>query len=1642
MEFRLLGPLEVTDQAGCRIPLGGAKQRVLLARLVLEAEHLVPADRLIVDVWGEEAPASARGSLQTYVSRLRKVLGPDRLEGGARGYLLHAGDEEIDARRFSQLVDEGRARTPDDVAGRARSFDAALRLWRGPAFDDLAGQLSLHAEVGRLEELRLAVTEEWVGARLALGCHGALVSDLEALTEQHPFREGLWGQRMLALYRSGRQVEALGAYQRLRERLAEGLGIDPSAELRDLHHRILNQDATLAATGGPLRGYRLLEEIGAGPRGVVHRAIHPQLRREVAVKVLRPEVADDPEFIRSFQEDAQGISRLEHPGSVALLDYWREPGAAYLVMQLVDGGSLEDRLIAGSMPAGQTARVLEGITQALDAAHRQGVVHGRLKPSNVLFDRHGNASLSDFGIGMPPGQRSTSSDLADLGALADRMLGRSPVAASAGTASDPGGVLPVDVLPVDIRNPYKGLRPFSEADARDFFGREALIDELVARLGEDGAQARFLAVVGPSGSGKSSLVRAGLLPVLRRDAVPGSACWFIAQMVPGTQPFAELQAALLRVAVNPLPPELAQQLAADAQGLVRGTRWALPDDASQLLLVVDQLEELFTLVEDSQEREAFLDVLATAVTAPLSRVRVVATLRADFYDRPLRHPATAALLAAQTVVVVPLGPQEVEQAVERPAMGVGVRVDPGLVDQIVSDVGHAPAALPLLQFALTEVFERRSDHLLTRDAYKDVGGLTGALARRAEEAYDQLEPRAQRLTEQVFLRLVTLGEGVADTRRRVLRVELTSLAGSDGVIDEVLERFGTARLLSFDRDPETRGPTVEVAHEALLREWRRLASWIDAAREDVAIQRRLGGAARDWLEADREASFLASGSRLQQLEAWSRTTSMVLTRPEQAFLDASLAERDRHEAELRDQAEREGVLERRSAGRLRALVAVLAVAALLAGGLSVFATGQRREAQQQSRVASARELAAAATANLVDDPERSLLLALEAVDRTRAVDGTVLPEAEEALHHAVVASRIEAHFPDVGGSLTWHPDDSVFVTEGPEDSGLVELRDATTGEPVESWHGHDVDVNDVAFSADGALLATTGDDGAARIWDPGTQDLLHSTEGEGAVWHPSFSPDGHLFAANWESERAVRVVDLSTGEMLAELGPFADPAASAFSPDGLRLAVAHGAAVKVFDLATQEPTMTLEGHSELVAAIRWSPDQRSIATASHDRTVGIWSADTGEQRFVLAGHTWGVSGIAWSPDSTRLVSGAPDGARVWALGDDGGKEILALSSEGLRGVHHVAFSRGGDRIMASSLAMAAVQIHDVSLAGGAEWLAVPGEDGADVAVAIFPDGRRLAATGAPGAVTVWDVATAEPTLTLPRDAGVWLLRVSPDGTMIAAAGGADGDDSVRVYDAATGRERFAVSSLEYIGGLAWSGDGRLLAAAGLRRRTPDAPVPPRGRVLVMDTTGRVLAELDEEPEMSVGVVAFAAGGRHLAALRYGFGRPDPSSSGARVWDWRSGEVVHEIRSRVESLTVDASGTRMATAHPNTDIEIWDLPSGQRVRLLEGGRAVAYALAFSPDAAGLASGTVDGTLRLWDVASGVQEQVLRGHDSAISALDFSADGARLASGGQDGIARVWALDVDDLVAMARRKLTRTLTEAECREYLHVARCADA
>ena len=627
-----------------------------------------------------------------------------------------------------------------------------------------------------------------------------------------------------------------------------------------------------------------------------------------------------------------------------------------------------------------------------------------------------------------------------------------------------------------------------EADADDFYGREAFVERLLKRWSRSGPQGRFLAVVGPSGSGKSSAVRAGLVPALRRNAIEGSEGWFITDLVPGRHPMEELEAALLRVAAEPMPGVL-EVLESGPRGLLQAVDRVIPKD-SELVLVVDQFEEVFTLTEDEAERSLLLESLRVAAADPASRVRIVLTLRADFYDRPLIYPRFGELLGRNTEVVTPLAPDELERAIVRPASSVGQTVEPALVAQVASDVAEQPGALPLVQYALTELFDRRQEGRLTLDAYREIGGVGGALAASAEHLFETRQLGGRDAVRELFLSLVTLGEGTPDTRRRVRLSELSRAEIDPAAMESALDAYGRHRLLTFDRDPATREPTVEVAHEALLGAWDRLRGWIDEARDDIRVRNTLASAAADWEAAARDESFLLRGARLERVASWAETTTVSPSTREAAYLRASVERRDQERADEAARQGRERALEQRSIRRLRGIVAAVTVAALVASVLTAVAVDQRSQARRQARLATVRELAAAAAVNLAVDPELSILLAVEAGELARSDGGTVQPEVHEVLHQAISASRIVMSVPEVGGSLDWSPTGDVFATEGSDGSGVVDIRDVRTGRSIRSFPGHDGDITDVAFNPDGSLLATTGTDGFLKVWDPSNGALL------------------------------------------------------------------------------------------------------------------------------------------------------------------------------------------------------------------------------------------------------------------------------------------------------------------------------------------------------------------------------------------------------------------------------------------------------------------------------------------------------------------------------------------------------------------------
>jgi WD40 repeat protein len=639
-----------------------------------------------------------------------------------------------------------------------------------------------------------------------------------------------------------------------------------------------------------------------------------------------------------------------------------------------------------------------------------------------------------------------------------------------------------------------------------------------------------------------------------------------------------------------------------------------------------------------------------------------------------------------------------------------------------------------------------------------------------------------------------------------------------------------------------------------------------------------------------------------------------------------------------------------------------------------------------------------------------------------------LPEAIEALHRAVTASRIERSFAGVGGALDWSPR-GVFVTEGQETTGIVDIRDVVTGKPVlPPWKGHDADINDVQFSPDGSLLATVGEDGALKIWDPATGDLLSSVTGPGQVFGPSFSADGSLVSASWPDEGTVRIADPLTGKVTTSIGSVERfPFETALSPDGGSVAVAPGSVpiVTVYDVASGERRFELRGHQYPVSSISWTADGRRIATGAFDSSVRIWDGRTGRLQIELLGHSGTVISVDWSPDGSRLLTSASDGtAKVWEITEAGGRELMSLSGQDTRSGLLAVFSPDGEHVIGGNTAISAVKIWDVGVSGDAEWANVPTDLLAPVDVTFLPDGN-VVAPAERGSVAVWDLAVpGRPIRTIGPGSGapepVVRIAVNRDGSRVATV--RNFSDVGSVWDLRTGDLVFEFGGQDEITGIDWSPGGHLLAT------------DLGGGITVFDATGKRLLALTEPGASGVDTVVVSPDGRRFATA--GRGR-SPTESNVTIWDAETGHAVRKIPTDTQqfALAFDPSGLSLAAGRGDGFVNVYDVDSGERLLRFPASEGPVDAVAYSPNGTTIATAGDDGTVRLFDAEKGTQLLLLPAHRYLVTGLGFNSDGTRLVSASPDGLVRVWALDLDDLIRIAKQELTRELSDDECRQYLH-------
>ncbi|WP_063785933.1 helix-turn-helix domain-containing protein [Streptomyces sp. MMG1533] len=1134
------------------------------------------------------------------------------------------------------------------------------------------------------------------------------------------------------------------------------------------------------------------------------------------------------------------------------------------------------------------------------------------------------------------------------------------------------------------RTPYRGLARFEPGDSDLFFGRDKQVEELLGLVRAH----RFAAVFGPSGSGKSSLLRAGLIPALRQ-AQGADRPAVIRVLTPGEQP-----------------------ARAHEQALV-------PKDGDlDTWVIVDQFEELFTLCHDRDERARFLDLLLRA-REPESRLRVAIAVRGDFYGHCGTHQELAETVSHANLLVGPLSRDELRDVITRPATAEGLNVERALTARVIDEVTDQPGALPMLSHALLETWRRRRGRTLTLAAYEEAGGVHGAIAATAEQVYAELSPEQARTARRILLRLITPGDGAPDTRRPASRAEL----GPDA--QDVLESLATARLVTLD------GDTVELAHEVLITGWPRLAGWIEESRERLRAQRLLGESARTWEQLDRDPGALYRGARLTQAEElFTGQHQDDLAEQERAFLDASRAARD---------AEREAGT--RATRRTRLLTMGLSAFLVLALAAGLLAWQRDRASDEEAAKAAARRLATVADSLRSADPRTAALLSVAAwrlapltESRSALLDAQARPE-RDAFTDPQTGENTQRFLTDQGRALITVTGTEATVRDVADHRvtatyrlpGGTEVTDADFDARSVVLTGQDGDevwnlaarrlvaaLGDAAHWAapDGSAYASGPSDGTGpvKVHRTGDGKVLFTTETTRTLTAAAVGPGGHLLAL-CPADGAPQVWDTVHGKQLP---------GSWEKADGTVCGTGSGA----------------DGGSRL---LELSGDGHRLAVISGN-TARVWNVAGGRQvADFQSGGTSGFTQAVLSPDGRFLATADDQEIAAWSLDPDGGSAFhtpLAGAE-----VSDLTWAPGGNNRTLRYLDGATVRTYDLSDRLNAHWQSTPAD-----ATALSPDGTVLATATRSGSgsgsgyrlelrSTRTNAVLARTALgALPGD-GVEEtppLAFSPDGRALAVADTVSSHGSLRqrfsIWDVPAHRVRtsFETSGAadRIVSALALGTDGRTLLAA--RSTSGD------GTAEVWDTAAhRRTATLSA---LNADRLALRPDGRLLvgSADRYA-GLPSGHVSGRALADGR----------QVTALAFSPDGTRLAVGDSTGHVTLWDGDLRHRMGILTGtsdtvstGEPEAVgALAFSPDGGTLAVGGHNGTLRLWDTAG----QRLLGGDlptpgAEIDTLAFTGDGATLYAGGPDVLLQSHPVAGDDVARILCERAGGGLTEAQWRTYV--------
>jgi len=1185
----------------------------------------------------------------------------------------------------------------------------------------------------------------------------------------------------------------------------------------------------------------------------------------------------------------------------------------------------------------------------------------------------------------------------------------------------------------DGRCPYKGLDVFEEEDAELFFGRERLVDDLMRRVKES----RTVVITGPSGSGKSSLVRAGLIHALKKGKIKGSNRWLYETMKPGREPIKELSLAFSRLSKTPELANYFQAHANEVDILNQCAESILSGQKNQrFVLFVDQFEEVFTQISQEEEREAFISMLAHAGTVENGRVIVLFAMRSDFISNCAAYPALNELLSHEFRQIGAMQPDELVAAIALPAKAVGLPIEDDLIARIINDMKGEPGVLPLMQFALKDLFDSQQAKggviALTLEDYVRHGGIQKSLERHANASLAALDEKGKVLARSIFSGLIEIGRGTVDTKRTALFDELVPANTKAEEILAIVQKLADARLIITDE--QAGKDTVTISHEKLIEAWPWLKKLVNENRDVIALQNEIAGDAKEWEDHRRDPSYLYTGARLSNAREQLEAKKLVLSGTTNEFVIVGQAQQQRNQrTRMLGVAIPIGLV----------ILAIIVVSYIInansanaAKRSEEFANTQQASAstsealaaiaQNQTKIARAGELAAYAVSQRDSQFDLSLLLSLEAF-RTADITQTRSALLYNTLASPQLVRYLNGHSNPVV-SVAFSPDGKTLVS-GSLDNTII-LWDVASqtpfGQPLQGHRGDKV--MSVAFSPDNKTLASGSADGTIILWDVETQQPIAQLRQRdiGTLQSVVFSPDGKILAS--ASGSLIILWDVETHQPIGQRldGHASYVLSVAFSPDGKTLASGtETSALILWDLDTHQPShQQLVGGSNLsIQRVAFSPDGKTLATGGADRTIILWDLHTYQPiGQPLEGHNGFVESVAFSPDGKTLASGSADHTIIlW----DVGTHLLIrgpLQGHG-NSVLSVTFSPDG-KMLASGGEDKAIILWDVETHLPIGQPFVGHRDGV-TSLAFSPDGKMLALGSEDKTITLWDVETHLPLDQLLEGQSNIVLSVafSPDGKILASGGF---DSTISLWDMETYQP--IGHPLQGHGGIIqsvnFSPDGKILASGSQDNTIILWDVETRRPI------GQPLLNSDD-----VTSVAFSPDGKIIASGGW--------DDKIVLWDVETrqpiGQPIEGHSGPVSRVVFSPDGKSLASGSWDDTIILWDVETHQPVgESLQGNGGAVLNIAFSPDGKLLASGNYDNTLILWDVETlqAISQPIL-GHSNfvrnSLYSIAFSPDGKTVVSGSGDEMIMFWDLDPDSWVKLTCQRASRNFTRAEWARY---------